>query len=215
MTSIVENSHQPQTLERDEDNSVGSSSDDSSEPTLAAAASRSPSTEDLTKSSSVTDISPKKKIESLQERARTPASFYLTLASIILLEGCSGMYKLETLQSWWSSIATSSQTIYDYLDYLKVLMNAAYTGELRDTKQYMVAAVVTAAVLSLVTIFIFIPFRAGVWTGQRATKHKVHRYMGLCFLIQYALVWVEFLTDDIGTGKLGFLPHTMALNGMC
>jgi len=137
------------------------------------------------------------------------------MACIILLQGCSGMYKLETLQSLCSSFATSSRTIFDYLDYLKVLMNSAYKGELRDAKQYIVAAIVTAVVLSLVTIFFFIPFRAGVWTGQRATKHKVHRYMGLCFLIQYALVWVEFLTNDIGTGKLGFIPHTMALNGMC
>lgn len=157
-----------------------------------------------------------KKVESLQERGKIPVSFYVTLTCIFMLEACSGMYKLETLESWWSSASTSAATIYDRLDYLKGLMSSVFTGkdELHDSKEYMVAALVTAVVSSLVAIFIWIPFRAGVWTGKRASKHKVHRYMGLCFLIQYALVWVEFLTNNDGGGALSLLAHTLALNGI-
>lgn len=151
---------------------------------------------------------------SLEERGKVPTSFYVTLTSIFMLEACSGMYKLETLQNWWSSITTSSRTVYAYLDYLKDLMNSAYGGELRETNEYLTAAVITAVVASLVGIFIWAPFRAGVWTGKRATRHKVHRYMGLFFLIQYALVWVEFLTNYDGGGTLSLLPHTLALNGI-
>lgn len=154
-----------------------------------------------------------RKIESLQERGRVPSSLYVTLTWIFMLQACSGMYKLETLQKWWSSVTTSTHTVYEYLDYLKNLMNAAYMGELRDQNEYISAALVTAVVASLVGIFIYAPFRAGVWTGKRAKKHKVHRYMGLLFLVQYGLAWVQFLTSYDGGGSLGLLPHTMALNG--
>ena len=153
--------------------------------------------------------------KSLQERGRIPTSFYAVVTAILLLEGCSGMYNIGTLQSWWSSVTTSTRTVYEYLEYLKDLMNSAYVGELQDTSEYLKAAVVTVIVSSLFGIFIYAPLRAGVWTGKRATRHKVHRYMGLFFLIQYALAWVELLTDYDGGGSLGVLSHTIALNGMC
>jgi hypothetical protein len=155
-----------------------------------------------------------RKAGSLQERGRIPTSFYVTLTCIFMLEACSGMYSLDTLQRWWSSVTTSTRTVYDYLEYLKQLMESAFVkGELRDQSEYISAAVVTAVVSSLVGIFIYAPFRAGVWTGKRASRHKVHRYMGLVFLIQYGLAWVEFLTAYDGGGILGLLPHSMALNG--
>lgn len=193
--------------------SSGASSSDESEPrTGSVPMSRASSTDNL---SAPTSESTKKKTESLKERGRIPSSFYVTMTCIILLEGCSGMYKLDTLRSWWSSISISAHTVYEYLDYLKILMQSAASGELRERKEYMAAAVTTAVVASLVGIFIYSPFRAGVWTGKRASKHKVHRYMGLLFLIQYGLVWVEFLTKNGGSGSLGFLPHALALNGTC
>ena len=191
--------------------SSGASSSDESEPRIGSVPiSRASSTDNL---STPTSENIKKKTESLKERGRIPNSFYVTMTCIILLEGCSGMYKLDTLKSWWSSISISANTVYEYLDYLKMLMQSAASGELRETKEYIVAAVTTAIVASLVGIFIYSPFRAGVWTGKRASKHKVHRYMGLLFLIQYGLVWVEFLTENGGSGSLGFLPHALALNG--
>ena len=193
--------------------SSGASSSDESEPCAGSAPiSRASSTDDLSASKSKTS---KKKTESLKERGRIPNSFYVTMTCIVLLEGCSGMYKLDTIKSWWFSISTSSTTVYEYLEYLKTLMQSSFNGEIREPKEYMVATVTTAVVASLFGIFIYSPFRAGVWTGRRASKHRVHRYMGLIFLIQYGLVWVEFLTKNGGSGSLGFLPHALALNGKC
>ena len=56
------------------------------------------------------------------------------------------------------------------------------------------------------------PLRAGLWTGQKSTKHMLHRYMGLFFLIQYSLAWVEFLTD-YETAKTTYFTHSITLNG--
>lgn len=192
------------------ESSGASSSDESELRSGSVPISRASSTDDLSTSAST---SVRKRPESLKERGRIPNSFYITMTCIVLLEGCSGMYKLDTIKSWWSSISTSARTVYDHLDYLKMLMQSAFDGELREPKEYVVATVTTAVAASLIGIFIYSPFRAGVWTGRRASKHKIHRYMGLIFLIQYGLVWVEFLTKNGGSGSLGFLPHALALNG--
>jgi len=208
MSAIAE--EQPQApappLKRDESLEVSSADESESH---SAPVSRTCSSDDLVSK----PPNYNKRVESLQERGKIPNSFFVTAASIVLLEGCSGMYKLDTLKSWWSSISTSSATVYAYLEYLRDLMQSAYQGEIMETKEYVVAAITTFIVASLVGIFIYAPFRAGVWTGQRAKRHKVHRYMGLFFLIQYALVWVEFLTKNGGSGYLGVLPHALALNG--
>lgn len=208
-TLKVEYEMVPKGAQSRKDESEDSSSDESE---LASRPdSRMSSEEDLTKTNAV-----KKKIESLKERGKIPSSFYLTVFCIVMLQGCSGMYKLETLESWWSSVVTSTRTINEYLEYERDLMKSAFYGEAtRDTKEYIKATIVTAIAASLFGIFIYAPFRAGMWTGQRATRHKVHRYMGLFFLIQYAWVWVEFLSNYAGADDLSFLPHSLALNGGC
>jgi len=193
----------------DRGESVDSSSDESEPLDGAVPVSRVNSADNL-KSKSEDG----KRAESLEERGRIPPSFPVTITGIFMLQACSGMYKWETLRVWWSSITTSSRTVYEYLDYLKDLMNSAFVGEQRDTNEYTTAAIVTAVAASLVGIFFWAPFRKGVWTGKRASRHKVHRYMGLFWLIQYALVWVEFLTNYDGGGSLSLLPHTLALNGI-
>ncbi|CAB9504094.1 expressed unknown protein [Seminavis robusta] len=156
----------------------------------------------------------KRTVESLGERGRIPNSLYISVLIIILLQSCSGMYQVKTLQQWWASVTTSSRTIYNHFEYLKDLMNSIYMGDIRGTQEYVIAAVVTALVASLVGIFFWAPLRAGVWTGQRASRHKMHRYMGLLFLIQYTLAWVEFLTDYRGDGSQSFLTHSLAINGV-
>lgn len=173
----------------------------------------SPAVSRMNSANDITDTKARNKIESLRDRGRIPSSFYVTTFCILMLQGCSGMYKLETLQSWWLSIVTSIKTINDYLEYERDLMKSAVYGELRETSEYIKAGIVTAVIASLFGIFIYVPFRAGLWTGQRATRHKVHRFMGLFFLIQYAFVWVEFLTNYSGVDDLTFLPHTLSLNG--
>jgi hypothetical protein len=156
----------------------------------------------------------RKKMESLKDRGRIPNSFWVTVVLIAMLEGCSGMYKMDTLRSWWSSFTTSIYTIRDLLQYEKDLMWSVVSGDLREPMEYLQATIVTVLAGSILWVLIGKPMAAGLWTGQRAARHKVHRYMGLFFLTQYTLAWVEFITNYKGAGAVSFLPHTVALNGM-
>lgn len=155
----------------------------------------------------------RKKMESLRDRGKIPNSFYVSVICIGLLQGCSGMYKLGTVQSWWSSVITSLRKCSDIMEYERDLMKSIFTGDLREPREYMQAGIVTFLVGSIFWVLIGIPFKAGLWTGQRATRHKIHRYMGLCFLLQYVLSWVEFITNYHGAGEYSVLPHAVALNG--
>ena len=154
-----------------------------------------------------------RKRESLAERGRIPNSLYVSLFCIGMLEGCSGMYKLSTLTRWWDSFTTSIRTVRNLLEYEKDLMQSIVTGDLRAPREYLQAFLVTLVVGSLLWVLIGKPMSAGLWTGQRASRHKMHRYMGLCFLLQYSLAWVEFITNYKGVGEFSFIPHTVALNG--
>lgn len=156
----------------------------------------------------------RKKMESLKDRGRIPSSFWVSLTLIVLLEGCSGMYKMETLRSWWSSFTTSIYTVRDLLEYEKDLMWSVVSGNLREPMEYLQAGIVTLLTGSILWVLVGKPMAAGLWTGQRAARHKIHRYMGLFFLTQYTLAWVEFITNYKGAGEFSFLPHTVALNGM-
>ena len=161
----------------------------------------------------VIEQQPRKRMESLRDRGKIPNSFYVSIVCIGLLQGCSGMYKLETLQRWWSSVVTSIKKCNSIMEYERDLMKSIFTGELRDPMEYLQAGVVTLLVGSILWVLIVIPFKAGLWTGQRASRHKMHRYMGLCFLLQYVLSWVEFITNYHGVGEYSVLPHAVALNG--
>lgn len=162
------------------------------------------------------EVAERKKPETLtlKERGRIPNSFYVSVLLIVMLEGCSGMYKVDTLWSWWSSVITSLRTVRDLLEYEKDLMQSICSGEFRDPKEYLQAAIVTILTGSILWVLIGKPMSAGLWTGERASRHKVHRYLGLFFLIQYSLSWVEFITNYEGAGAYSFIPHTVALNGV-
>jgi hypothetical protein len=154
-----------------------------------------------------------KKMQTLRDRGKIPNSFYVSVICIVLLQGCSGMYKLDTVKSWMSSIVTSVKRCSGIMEYERDLMKSIFTGDLREPMEYVQAGVVTLLVGSILWVLIGIPFKAGLWTGQRATRHKMHRYMGLSFLLQYVLAWVEFITNFHGAGEFSFLPHAVALNG--
>lgn len=156
---------------------------------------------------------PRKRPMSLAERGAIPNSLYVTLLCVGMLEGCSGMYKVDTLKSWWASITKSFYSIHSLLEYEKELMESVYNGEYRDPMEYLKAFVVTSVAGSILWVLIGKPLSAGLWTGERASRHKMHRYLGLFFLIQYALAWVEFITDYEGAGQFSVIPHTVALNG--
>lgn len=155
----------------------------------------------------------RRKPESLAERGRVPYSFYVSVLVIGMLEGCSGMWQMDTLRSWWSSFTTSIRTVRDLLEYEKDLMQSIFEGDFREPKEYLQAAVVTVLAGSILWVLIGKPLSAGLWTGERSKKHKMHRYMGLFFLIQYGLAWVEFITNYKGAGEFSYIPHTVALNG--
>ncbi|CAB9504091.1 expressed unknown protein [Seminavis robusta] len=158
-------------------------------------------------------VETKKTVESLQERGKIPSSFFVTVLIIILNQASSGIYSIESLQNCWSSVTTSLQMMNNVLEYTKDLMTSVYEGNLRGTKEYLIAAGVTAVVASWICVFVWVPFRAGVWT-HRAIRHKVHRYMGLLFIIQYALAVVEFMTDYKNDGTLSLLTNSLAINGI-
>lgn len=156
----------------------------------------------------------RRKPESLAERGRIPNSLYVSILIIGMLEGCSGMWQVDTLRSWWSSFTTSIRTVRDLLEYEKDLMQSIFEGNFREPNEYLQAAIVTVLAGSIMWVLIGKPLSAGLWTGERSKKHKMHRYMGLFFLIQYGLAWVEFITNYKGVGEFSYIPHTVALNGV-
>lgn len=151
--------------------------------------------------------------KSLKERSRIPASIYISTLSTLLLQYSAGLWRLETFTRWFDSIVTSLRTSSKFFADLRDSMQALSKGENDHPIELAKALIVTATALSLGYVFLWAPFRAGMWTGTRARKHKVHRYMGLAFLIQYALVWVEFGTNYENGTKNSVLPHFIAVNG--
>ena len=164
----------------------------------------------------LTGIEPKENTsrgKSLRDKSRIPSSAYVTFGSVLMLQYCSGMWAPETLKSYYSSLTTSAQTFAKLLGYTRDLTKTAIDGEYREWTEYAKTATMVAVVFSLVYVFFIAPFRAGLWTGARARKHKFHRYMGLMFLTQYFLAWVEFATNFEGGAATSFLPHFISLNG--
>lgn len=74
-------------------------------------------------------------------------------------------------------------------------------------------ALVVMVISSIYYLLMVKPFRAGMWTGTRAQRHRIHRYMGLVFLLQYSFAWYEFISNYEGSGKSSYLPVSIALNG--
>lgn len=174
------------------------------------ATSRDPSADDLSRLASTNSKAPIKK--TLDERRRIPLSAYVSWGLVLSLQYFSGMWHISTLESWMASMTKSSKTVHNLLLYFRDLTRSFFAGELQSWKEFGQALVVMAVVGSMLHVFFIAPFRAGLWTGPRSRRALVHRYMGLFFLVQYALAWVEFLTD-YESAKSSFLPHTIALNG--
>jgi hypothetical protein len=184
------------------------SSDSSTPPSSLLHSASDPSLSDADKK---TDMAVPRKTLSLKERSRIPYSFYVSVSSTLLLQYCSGMWSMDTLKSLLNSYQESAKSAKD-------LVVQAYTvfANPTDSKQLAQTLLILACVLSLAYVFIIAPALAGVWTTPKARKHKIHRYMGLFFLVQYSLAWVEFLTnyvDKSGVAGSSYIPHAVALNG--
>jgi len=169
-------------------------------------------------------VGAKRRVKSLSERSKVPMSFYASMAIVCGLQCFSGMWQYETIESWAHSITQSAVTTYGLLEYLRDLCRSALDAGssssieeddgAKPTADYVRAVFVTALLFCVSYVFLIAPFRAGLWTGPRSRKHKLHRYMGLAFLLQYALAWVEFVTNYHGA-KSSYVPHVIALNGTC
>jgi hypothetical protein len=155
-------------------------------------------------------------MKTLKDRSKVPCSSYVTVGVIIGLQYFSGMYANITgvVASLNDSVTTSSHTFYDTLVYLQGLCQSIASGQAQDDPwEYVYAFTFCFLVGCLGYVLLVAPFRAGMWTGTRARRHKVHRYFGLAFLVQYALAWIEYLTNYEGGYRNSYLVHTIALNG--
>lgn len=148
---------------------------------------------------------------SLKERSKIPFSFYISVSSAVLLQFCSGMWTMDTLLSLLRSYSESIKTTGD------LVRSACDTlAHPTDAKEVAQTVFVLLGILSIAYVFLIAPAMAGLWSYPKARKHKTHRFMGLFFLAQYSLAWVEFFTNYKGSSGLGgtsYIPHAVALNG--
>lgn len=176
-------------------------------------ASREGSSADLKRMDS--DTSQPTKPKSLKERGKTPISFYVTLANLAALQYTAGIWSLETLTDWRDSMVMAGYSTRDAMAYLRDMMENVYSGNVDDWKEVVYVSIVTMLIASTLYVLIVAPFRAGFWTGPRTSKHKIHRYMGMAYLIQYFAAWIEFYRNSGNLdSKDSVLPHFIALNGL-
>jgi hypothetical protein len=155
------------------------------------------------------------KRKTLEERGKIPVSFYVTLANLAALQYSAGIWSLETVLDWKDSVVQAGVSTRDALVYLRAMMENVYSGRVEDWKEVLYVSIVTMLIASTLYVLIVAPFRAGFWTGPRTSKHKIHRYMGMAYLIQYFAAWIEFYRNsgDLNA-KDSVLPHFIALNGL-
>jgi hypothetical protein len=199
MTIAVDNK-----LERPLDES---SSDGSTSSPLAS--SRETSSADL---KWVANAKPTKK-SSLQDRNKIPLSFYMSSAIILTAQFVGGVWSIDTLKNWLLATTTAGESIRETLAYLRDLMQAAARGEVDSWSECMFACAIAGLVACLLYVLIGAPLRAGFWTGRKAMRHKMHRYMGLSYLLQYGPAWVVYCTH-YEQAKDSYLLHFIAINGM-
>eukprot|EP00529_Nitzschia_sp_RCC80_P042764 CAMPEP_0113477244 /NCGR_PEP_ID=MMETSP0014_2-20120614/20103_1 /TAXON_ID=2857 /ORGANISM="Nitzschia sp." /LENGTH=436 /DNA_ID=CAMNT_0000370323 /DNA_START=99 /DNA_END=1405 /DNA_ORIENTATION=+ /assembly_acc=CAM_ASM_000159 len=156
--------------------------------------------------------------KTLKDRSKTPNSFYVTLAVVLTAHYVLNVWSVRTLVNWKESMTHAGEATRDALMYLKELMERVFLGSQdenpADWKEIVTAGVVTTLIGTTLYVLIGAPLRAGFWTGSRSTKHKVHRYMGMAYLIQYFAVWIEFVTNYEHHRADSVLPHFIAINGI-
>jgi hypothetical protein len=92
-------------------------------------------------------------------------------------------------------------------------IQVAACGEVDSWSKFLFAYIIAALVAFLLYVLIGAPLRAGFWTGRKAMRHKMHRYMGLSYLLQYGPAWVVYCTH-YEQAKDSYLLHFIAINGM-
>jgi hypothetical protein len=199
MTSVVE--------KKTEESPVDESSSDGS----AAASplvSRESSSSDLT---SLPNATTQTKL-SLEDRSKIPTSLYLSLGIIAISHVAGDIWSMKTAQKYMEAMSSARGSFQETLGYLRDIMQAAFQGQITNWKEFASVCIITTLVGCLLYVLIVAPLMAGVWTGPRSRKHKVHRYMGLLYLVQYGAAWTHYLTN-YEEAKDTYLTHFIALNG--
>lgn len=152
--------------------------------------------------------------QTLKERSRVPPSMYILAFVVASFEYYGGVVTdfPNVAASWWDSMVTSYTTAWKSMEYVTLLLKKAATGQEVDTMECIYAGVTTLIVGSIVFVLLWSPLRAGMWTGQRAKRHVVHRYLGLFFLLQYFAAWIEY-TTNYENSKNTYLPHFISICG--
>ncbi|KAL7571400.1 hypothetical protein ACA910_007705 [Epithemia clementina (nom. ined.)] len=152
---------------------------------------------------------------SMADRSKIPPSFIVAMSSIAGFHLFSGMWCGTTLKSISNSYLSAThdlQSLVIYCNNLSQSLSLDYEGERPPISEYLVASFMTVAVASAAYVLFLAPLRNGFWTGPRANRHLIHRYMGLVYLIQYPLAWIEFVRN-YESARNSYLPHLIALNG--
>jgi len=121
---------------------------------------------------------------------------------------------METLERWYASLHESAVTTGSLLGYTRDLAVTAVSKD-KDSvawTEYARTAAIALFCSFLCFVFVVAPARAGFWTGRKARRHRIHRYMGISYLLHYALAWVEFFTN-YEASRTSYLVHIIAVNG--
>lgn len=154
------------------------------------------------------------KHKSLKQRSKVPSSFYLTVVLVLAQSYASGILNFPASTTICTAVYGSFHYSFQILstcNYSIIYFWFTQQGG-HSMIEYAKLLGLAFAIVSSFKILFVAPFKAGMWTGERAKRHVIHRYMGLLFLIQYSLAWVEF-TSNYEVYKLSYLPFTIALNG--
>jgi hypothetical protein len=162
---------------------------------------------------------------SLKDRSRVPPGMIVVAVVVFTCIHSSGLttnFFTDTLPVLRQSISHVNSDFAGRVSQLWSGIDAAQScggaeGGVSKLSYYTSIArmMIGASVLcSIYYVLLYKPLKAGMWgPTQRATRHLLHRYMGLAFIIQYSYAWYEFLTDYEGSAQFSYLPITVALNG--
>jgi hypothetical protein len=152
--------------------------------------------------------------KTLEERNAIPASFYLCFGTILGFQYFSGMWTMATIESYQRSIGTAVSALSSWLQYLQDIVKVANSENSAsvESSEYWKAALIVGVCAMLFGVFFVAPFRAGLWTGRKARRHKFHRYQGLNYLIHYVFALAEFF-GDYDQSRSSYLCHLVGVFG--
>ena len=160
-----------------------------------------------------------KRYRTLKERAKVPPGMLvsvLIVASLLYSSGFIANFATDIVPGLYESltfvVTDIQQSILSNFPFSK-LQDTSSLSENLSAYKILATSIVVAVLGSIFNVLLIKPFRAGMWTGTRARRHRIHRYMGLLYLLQYAAAWYEFIANYEGSGKKSYLPVTIALNG--